>query len=510
MKRIPRSAGILLHPTALPGPAGIGTLGAPASEFLSLLSDAGQQWWQMCPLVPTGYADSPYQGLSQRAMNPNLIDLRGLVDIGLLPSAEALDQALAGLPSGHVDFGAVLPIRDRFLQEAWTGFQAGKGPAELRRELEEFRTQEEQWLGDFAEFMAAKDSQDLRPWTEWQEDLRLRSPASMQRLRKEQAERISYSVFLQFLVRRQWDALREEAAALGIGIIGDLPIFVALDSADCWARPDLFQLDRERKPRAVAGVPPDYFSTTGQLWGNPLYDWDRMDSDDFTWWVDVIRGRMATCDLLRIDHFRGFAGYWSIPADAETAVDGQWKPAPGHRLFSTVARAVPEARIIAEDLGVITPDVIELIRETGVPGMKVLQFSFDSEDSGNDLPHFWQNNSVVYTGTHDNDTVSGWYAAASPGDQRMVQRYMNTDGSDVHWDFIRTAHASVCDLSVVPMQDLLGLGSEARFNLPGTVGPHNWTWRMPAWPGDTVLQKLRDISDIYDRVARPESGQEQK
>lgn len=510
MQRIQRSAGVLLHPTALPGPAGIGTLGAEALTFLRRLSDAGQQWWQMCPLVPTGYADSPYQGLSQRAMNPNLIDLVGLVDLGLLPSADAVHRAFSGFPQDTVDFGAVLPLRARFLRQAWEAFQAGRGPSELRSELASFQEQEEQWLGDFAEFMAAKDSQDLRPWTEWQEDLRLRHPESLRRLRQEQSERIAYSVFLQFLVRRQWDALRDAAAQLQIGIIGDLPIFVALDSADCWARSELFQLDAQRRPISVAGVPPDYFSETGQLWGNPLYDWERMAADDFAWWVDVIRGRMATCDLLRIDHFRGFAGYWSIPAGAATAIDGEWKPAPGHELFATVAREVPEARIIAEDLGIITPDVVELIRSTGFPGMKVLQFSFDSEDSGNDLPHFWQNNSVVYTGTHDNDTVTGWYRAASSGDRRMVQRYMNADGTDIHWDFIRTAHASVCDLCVVPMQDLLGLGSEARFNLPGTVGPHNWTWRLSAQPPDTVLEQLRDITDIYDRVARPTAGQEQQ
>ena len=504
MKRFDRASGVLLHPTALPGKRGIGSLGREASAFVDWLADAGQRYWQICPLVPTGYGDSPYQGFSAFAGNPNLIDLDELIDLDLLEKTDL--RSFDGLPEDRVDFGTLIPLKKAALEAAWRRFQDGRGPNGMESEYAAFKAKAAYWLDDFALFMVLKDRHGGHPWNLWNEEFRLRTPEALESLAKDDAGNLESHRFFQFLFFRQWSALKKAAAAKGIGIIGDLPIFVSFDSSDCWANPGLFQLDSKRNPVRVAGVPPDYFSKTGQLWGNPLYDWKAMQRNGFAWWISVLRDKLNQYDVLRIDHFRGFSAFWSVPFGEKTAVNGKWVPAPGRALFEEVRKQLGDIPIIAEDLGVITDDVVELIDRCGFPGMKVLQFAFDSSEENDYLPHNYGNHCLVYTGTHDNDTSAGWYDSAPESDRRTAREYLGLDedagGKDAAAAMVRAALASVADVAVTPLQDILELGSEARFNTPGTLGG-NWTWRAPSGSfGAAEAARLRKLTEIYGRTAR--------
>ena len=506
MARFKRAGGVLLHPTALPGSYGIGTFGAQALAFIDWLADAGQSYWQICPLVPTGFGDSPYQGFSAFAGNPNLIDLERLVGMKLLTYSDL--EPLTLLSEDRVDFSALIPMKERILKNAWLNFSTESDSTHklkyLTQDIAKFRTDSECWIEDYALFMVIKEKYGGRPWDEWEEKLRLRDESALQNLRQMSVEDLNYHVFVQYLFHKQWTEIKKVANSKGISIIGDLPIFIAFDSSDCWARPDLFQLDEKCIPKRIAGVPPDYFSETGQLWGNPLYDWEAMEKNGFAWWIEVLQNKLEQYDVLRIDHFRGFSAYWSVPFGELTAVNGEWVPAPGDRLFAKIKEVLGDIPIIAEDLGVITEDVAELIERCGFPGMKVLQFAFDSAEENDYLPHTYHKNCLVYTGTHDNDTVAGWYENAPLQDRITAGKYLNlpdrAKGSDAAAAMIRTSIASVADLAISPLQDILGLGSEARFNTPGTLGGGNWTWRV----SESVLTseiagRLRELYQIYGR-----------
>ena len=504
MARFTRASGVLLHPTALSGPYGIGTLGVQALAFLDWLQDAGQSYWQICPLVPTGYGDSPYQGFSAFAGNPNLIDLADLLNSDLLIEADL--KPLRNLPEDYVDFGRLIPAKAEVLQKAWKRYNTRPKPPELEADLEIFKTRSSTWLDDYCLFMVLKAQHDGRPWDEWDAPLRFRDPGVLVKAKIEFINEIGYHTFVQFLFHRQWTALKNEAKQRGISIIGDLPIFIAYDSSDCWANPDLFQLSEERRPTCVAGVPPDYFSSTGQLWGNPLYNWKKMERNGFLWWISVLKDKLEHYDVLRIDHFRGFSAYWSVPFGESTAINGEWIPAPGRKLFSRIREVLGELPIIAEDLGVITDDVTDLIKEFGFPGMKVLQFAFDSSEENDYLPHNYENHCLVYTGTHDNDTAAGWYDSAPDPDRETARKYLglsrNAGGAEAASAMLRAAMASVSDIAVTPLQDILGLGSEARFNTPGTLGG-NWIWRSSNDSiGRDSSEYLRELTKTYGRLPR--------
>ncbi|SMB92332.1 4-alpha-glucanotransferase [Deinococcus hopiensis] len=478
---IQRSSGVLLHPTSLPGPYGIGTLGEQARHFVDWLAGAGQRYWQVMPLGPTGFGDSPYQAFSAFAGNPYLIDLDTLRSEGLLGDAILAD--LPGFSSERVDFGLQYVWRNGVLRQAYGAFQEGLTP-HLKADFEAFRAAEAEWLDDYALFMALKDAHGGEAWSGWAPALRDREPEALQKARTELAVQIERVQFTQFLFFRQWSALRSYARARGVEIIGDIPIFVALDSSDAWANREQFYFDDRGQPTVVAGVPPDYFSETGQLWGNPLYRWDVMAEDGFAWWIKRFQGSLKLYDLIRLDHFRGLAGYWEIPYPAETAVRGQWVPARGYEMLEAVREALGGVPIIAEDLGVITPDVEKLRDDFGLPGMAVLQFAFGGGDfSVNDfLPHNLKVNQVVYTGTHDNDTSRGWWVHADEQERHNFRVYTSSNPSEetFAWQLTELAFGSRANLAVVPLQDLLNLGSEDRMNLPGTTGPQNWTWRADA------------------------------
>lgn len=492
----------MLHPTALPGPHGIGTLGTHAINFLDWLQSAGQSYWQICPLVPTGYGNSPYQGLCAFAGNPNLIDLEELVALKLLEPEEL--SPLRRLPESHVNFPLLIPEKEKILHQAWRKYNAGRGPGGLADELETFRTSQSQWLEDFCVFMALKDRNGGRSWDTWVEQLRLRDKRSLDKLRIEAANEVQYHLFVQFLFFHQWQNVKMEAQSRSIKIIGDLPIFVAFDSSDCWARPQLFQLDANYLPTHVAGVPPDYFSSTGQLWGNPLYDWQKMAEDGYSWWISVFKNKLEQYDVLRIDHFRGFCAYWAIPFGENTAINGEWLPAFGRELFALAREKLGELPIIAEDLGFITEDVIKLIEACGFSRMKVLQFAFDSSEKNNYLPHNYDRHNVVYTGTHDNDTIAGWFENAPRCDQSRAIDYLNLDKTAnarmITEGMVRAAMASVANLAIFPIQDVLGAGSQARFNTPGTLGD-NWIWRTPKTSfTNERAEHLRNLCRIYGRL----------
>jgi 4-alpha-glucanotransferase len=470
-----RAAGVLLHPTCLPGDQGIGTLG-DAGRFLDFLQAAGIGVWQICPLGPTGYGDSPYQCFSAFAGNPYLIDLHDLVAKGLLTAAEV--EPLARLDRGRTDFGALFSLKPALLGKAWERYSRAGCPPLDAAGFEAFNARNAGWLEDYALFRALKDHHGGRPWFEWPAPARMHAGAALPGLRERLAGALGAQRFGQYVFFAQWARLRAEAARRGIAIVGDIPIFVAADSADAWSRPDLFELDPATGlPRAVAGVPPDYFSADGQLWGNPLYAWDRHAADGFAWWHDRLRASFGLYDAVRIDHFRGFDQYWRIPYPARTAREGKWMPGPGLEFFRTLRAAFPGARIIAEDLGELTPSAVRLRNETGLPGMAILQFAFGGDARNSYLPHNLVANSVIYPGTHDNDTSLGWYAAADEATRDHARRYLRVDGRAIGWDFIRTAYGSVSRLAVVPLQDILSLGAEARFNTPGRP-QGNWQWRL--------------------------------
>lgn len=460
------------------------------------------RYWQLCPLGPTGYGDSPYQCFSSFAGNPYLIDPRPLVTSGIL--TESSLDSLRGLSSAAVDFGALYQIKRPLLFHAFENWRQRPSAPLPYGSFPSFREKHSAWLRPFALFSALKDHFSGQPWWEWPLPIRSLAGAEKSPLAKQVASRAAAYEFIQYLFFGQWAEIRQRATQLGIGIIGDTPIFTALDSADVWAHPELFQLDpKTSRPTAVAGVPPDYFSADGQLWGNPLYHWPAHAADGYAWWLRRLRATFAMCDIVRIDHFRGFDSYWSIPANAPTARIGRWEPGPGLDFFQKVLAAMPDAKLIAEDLGELSPSVVTLREATGLPGMAILQFAFGGDAKNLYLPHNHRANSVIYPGTHDNDTTLGWYATAGEKARDHVRRYFRVAGQEVGWDFIRAAYASVANLAVIPMQDLLSLDSSARFNTPGK-SQGNWTWRyrpeqLQALQGGTAAY-LRGLAELYGRA----------
>lgn len=491
-----RSSGILLHPTSLPGRYGIGDLGPAAHRWLEFLADAGCGLWQVLPLGPTGYGDSPYQCFSSFAGNPYLISPELLVEDGLLARAELDD--LPQFPDDSVDFGLIFEWKPGLLDRAYEQF-VRKSPAALKAEWSVFCHTQKSWLDDFALFMALKDDHGGAPWPEWPAPLRDRELEGLAEVRQRLAPAVERHAFRQFLFFRQWKSLHQLASKLGVQIVGDIPIFVAHDSADVWANPHLFYLDEKGHRTVVAGVPPDYFSPTGQLWGNPLYRWEVHKASGYQWWLARIQAVLELVDVVRIDHFRGFAGYWEVPGDAKTAVEGRWVPGPGGNLFDAVSAALGELPIIAEDLGVITPDVEALRDGFGLPGMKIIQFAFGGKPADPFLPHNYKPNCVVYTGTHDNDTARGWYERIGENERSFARRYLGVDGSQIAADMIRAAWGSVAMFALAPLQDFLNLGNEARMNYPGNPAG-NWTWRM----GEGVINEelkdqVRELNFLYSR-----------
>jgi 4-alpha-glucanotransferase len=484
--------------TSLPSPYGIGDLGPSAFDWVDRLARAGQSWWQSLPLGPTGYGNSPYQPLSSFAGNILLISPDRLAVDGLLTAS---DLGGASFPAGAVDYPAVIRFKHGLLGRAWSNFQAGARP-DLRPAFDGFCSEQAHWLDDYALFRALKARHGGAHYLEWPAALVCRDPAALDGARRELADTIDLARFAQFLVFDQAARLREYADARGVRCIGDLPFFVSPDSSDVWAHPELFQLDGRRRPRFVAGVPPDYFSPDGQLWGNPVYDWEALRREGYRWWVDRLRALLAHVDLVRLDHFRGFAAAWHVPAGSATARPGQWLPGPGADLFRAAREALGGLPLIAEDLGLITPDVRRLREEFHLPAMKVLQFAFDGDPDNPFLPHRYGTDCVAYTGTHDNDTTRGWYEALPEGQKRTVWGYLGRspgEASDVAWELIRLAWSSPAALAVAPLQDLLNLGSEARMNRPGSA-EGNWRWRIAEELPEPVFQRLRELSGRSGRL----------
>ncbi len=491
-----RSSGILLHPTSLPGPYGIGDIGPQTHRWIDYLAEAGCSLWQVLPLGPTGYGDSPYQCFSAFAGNPYLISPEALLVEGLLTPDDLAD--LPHFPSGKVDFGPLISWKSKILDRAFDRFQTSAFPV-LNSELGQFSTQNAAWLEDFVLFMALKEDHLGQPWTTWEAPLRQRDLISLAQARQKLSTQIQRQIFRQFLFFRQWGRLKAHAAEKNIQIIGDIPIFVAHDSSDVWAHPELFYLDALGMPTVVAGVPPDYFSATGQLWGNPLYRWEVHTASHYAWWLERIQAVLKLVDIIRMDHFRGFAGYWEVPGKETTAIQGHWVPAPGKDLFRTVREALGDLPIIAEDLGVITPDVVELRDSFNLPGMKVLQFAFAATPEDPFLPHNYPQNCVVYTGTHDNDTARGWYERVQEEEKSNYRRYLNRSGSEVAWDLIRACWSSGSVFALAPMQDFLDLGNEARMNYPGYPSG-NWTWRMTTEAiSESLKARIKEINYQYSR-----------
>ena len=494
-----RSAGILLHPTSLPGPFGIGDLGPAAYAWVDALVRARQTWWQVLPLGPTGYGDSPYQCFSAFAGNPNLVSPEALAADGLVSQA---DLEGGRLLDDRVDYGAVIAFKGRLLARAWNNFQSGAAPS-LRPEYEEFGSRQAGWLDDFALFMALKEAHGGRSWLDWPAALTRREPAALRSARKELAGAIGRHRFGQFLFFRQWRRLREYAHGRGVRLIGDLPIFVAGDSADVWANPELFLLDQRRRPAVVAGVPPDYFSATGQLWGNPLYDWKALKKAGYAWWAARVRAALEEVDLVRLDHFRGFEAYWEVPAGQPTAEKGRWVKGPADDLFKALRADLGHLPLIAEDLGLITPEVEALRTRLQLPGMRILQFGFGGAFEERFLPHNFERNTVVYTGTHDNDTTLGWYQNLTRKERRFLKDYVPRAGKEPSWDLLRVAWASVANYAMAPLQDVLGLGTEARMNLPGRPSG-NWAWRFTAGMlTEDLLERLAHLTEVYARCPSP-------
>jgi len=500
--RFPRRSGILLHPTSLPGRFGIGDLGNTAYQFVDFLAAAGQSYWQVLPLSPTGYADSPYQSLSALAGNPMLISPEKLAGTGHLSAADLEDAP--PFPNERVDFGPVIRYKTDLLNRAFANFRA-QAPAHQRTAFDRFCQDQALWLEDFSLFMALKERHNLSPWHEWEPDVARRQPEALLRWRESLAEEIENQKYRQWQFFEQWLAVKRYANERGIRIIGDIPIFVSLDSADVWANPHLFHFDEALQPTVVSGVPPDYFSRTGQLWGHPLYRWDVMARNGYAWWIDRFRMAFTQADVVRIDHFRGFFNYWEVPAGAETAINGRWLYGPGADLFRAVTSALGEVTIIAEDLGDFDEEsragVDALQAEFGYPGMKVLQFAFSAGPADPFLPHNYTPDCVAYTGTHDNDTILGWYHVTSTEAERdYARKYLGRDGSDIAWDLIRLAWASVANTTITTMQDLLSLGHESRMNTPSTIGPPNWCWRLlPGALTDHLTARLLELTAIYGR-----------
>lgn len=487
-----RSCGVLLHITSLPSPYGIGTFGREAEKFVDWLKSAGQTYWQILPLGPTGYGDSPYQSFSVNAGNPLLIDIDDLVESGLITRQECLNADFGADPS-IVDYDKVYKTKMQLLKNAHKSFNEESGYISFIRENFD-------WLDDYALFMAIKGKFDQKSWTTWDIDLKKRNNEVLLKYKEELFEEINFWKFVQYIFYQQWNRLKKYCNKNGIQIIGDIPIYVAMDSADVWANPKQFLLDENFLPTKVAGVPPDYFSKTGQLWGNPLYNWTYMSDQGYDWWIKRMRTACFMYDVVRIDHFRAFDTYYSIPFGHETAENGKWEEGPGIEFFKIMKKELGEINIIAEDLGEVFESVKELLEDTGFPGMKVMQFGFNAEFSDNPhLPHQYADNYVVYTGTHDNETLMQWLKN-NAGGKKMAKKYLNYNFFEkLNWTFIRSAYASVAKIAVIPMQDILGLGEKSRMNVPSTIGG-NWIWRMtPQENTDKIAKKLNKLAKTYYR-----------
>jgi 4-alpha-glucanotransferase len=497
-----RSSGILLHPTSLPGRWGIGDLGSAAYQFVDFLTEAGQRLWQILPLGPTGFGNSPYQCLSSFAGNHLLISLDRLVEEGLLRPDDLYGEAAPPLPTfsdDQVDYDAVTEFKMPLLQRSFDYFRQDVAPAHTAA-FKAFCATNADWLDDYTLFVAIKDHQDGASWDVWDLDIRLREPEALKRWQNELADYIEMRKYFQYLFFHQWRALKAYANERNIRIVGDMPIFVAYDGSDVWGNPELFYLDEENHPTVVAGVPPDYFSATGQLWGNPLYRWDQMAENGYVWWMRRVKSTLDMVDIVRLDHFRGFEAYWEVPAGEETAVNGQWVKGPGNLIFETLASALGDLPIIAEDLGLITSEVEDLRDNFDLPGMKVLHFAFGDTAKNPYLPHNYTSNYVVYTGTHDNDTTLGWYESREDWERAAITRYLGHPPEDICWDMLRLALSSVADMAVFPIQDPLRLGSEARMNIPGQA-ENNWAWRLRADALTSELaQNLRQLTVTYGRL----------
>ena len=488
-----RASGVLLPVSSIPSKYGIGTFSKEAYEFVDFLAQAGQTYWQILPLGPTGYGDSPYQSFSTYAGNPYYIDLEQLVKAGWLTEKD-LKSCDWGSHAGYVDYEKIYQSRFEILYKAFLNSKIEKDEEFLRF------CAESEWLSDYALFMAIKDSKKGISWAEWEEDIKVRKEETLEKYRTKLKKQILFYQFQQFLFARQWSALKKYANEKGILIVGDIPIYVAFDSADTWANPELFQLDESGTPVAVAGCPPDAFSATGQLWGNPLYRWDYHKQTGYAWWMKRLAHCFALYDVVRIDHFRGFDEYYAIPFGDETAEYGHWEKGPGYELFKVMKQQLGNKSVIAEDLGFLTPSVIKLVKKTGYPGMKILQFAFDSREESDYLPHNYVPNSVVYTGTHDNNTILGWFKELNRHDRGFAKRYLNIKtNQNVTWEFIRAALASVSETAIIPMQDYLGLSGEARINMPSTLGT-NWKWRMlPGQISEELATKICNMCKLYGR-----------
>lgn len=498
----PRRSGVLLHPTSLPGRFGIGDLGDAAYRFVDFLAAAGQSYWQVLPMSPTGYGDSPYQGLSVFAGNPMLISPDKLAAAGHLAADEP--DNVPDFPAQRVDFGRVIPYKMQLLERAYACFDR-EASSEQQATFARFCAEHASWLDDVALFMALKEYYELRPWHEWDHGIATRQPDALEHWRGYLAERIQSQKYRQWQFYEQWLALKGYANGKGIRIIGDMPIYVARDSADVWSNPRLWHCDDDLNPTVVSGVPPDYFSVTGQLWGHPIYRWDVMAQQNYAWWIERFRMALTQTDIVRIDHFRGFYNYWEVPASEKTAIKGRWRRGPGAAIFQTLNNALGEVQIIAEDLGDFDvksrAGLDKLQAEFGYPGMKVLHFAFAGKPSDPFLPHNYGPDCVVYTGTHDNDTTLGWYAHATDAEKDYVRRYLARDGSDMAWDLIRLAWSSVANTALTTMQDVLSLPGDARLNMPGTTGAPNWCWRLPDGAlSDGLAARLHDMTYVYGRT----------
>ncbi|MBM7555930.1 4-alpha-glucanotransferase [Halanaerobacter jeridensis] len=497
-----RNSGVFLHPTSLPGKYGIGSLGEEAYEFIDFLNEAGQKVWQMCPLGPTGYGDSPYQCFSAFAGNPYLIDLEKLLAEGYLVQDDLEEEI--DFPTDRVDYGQVIDFKMPLLRKAFNNFKKSATEKE-KEDFADFCAENADWLDDYALFRAIKEKFGGVAWTEWDDDIRFREEEALKKYRAESEEKIEFRKFLQYIFFQQWAEVKEYANQKGIKILGDIPIFVAMDSADAWANPEMFFFDEDLKPTKVAGVPPDYFNENGQLWGNPLYKWDKLQKNNYQWWVKRVEKQLDLVDIIRLDHFRGFSQYWAVPYGAETAINGEWEDGPGKELFKVIKSELGELPIVAEDLGVVTDDVEELRDHFNFPGMKILQFAFDNQEQNDYLPPYEDENCIVYTGTHDNNTTLGWYeedlVAEDETDMlKFLDENLEVRHDDIVWDLIELGWQSKAVMAIAPLQDFLTLGSEARFNTPGTSSG-NWQWRYTKdMIDENLIERIKGVTERNDRV----------
>ena len=492
----PRASGILLHPTSLPSRFGIGDFGSEAYNFIDFLESTGQSYWQILPLGPTGYGDSPYSSFSAFAGNTLLIAPQKIVEDGFLTEEETIERPYFSVD--RVDFGSVIEWKNNLLKRAFERFRQMTDEA-VAGSFHKFCDSNNFWLEDYALYRAIK-KQNQDSWQNWDEPLKHRQPEAVSKVKQELDEEMFAQKFYQYLFFQQWFDLKRYANEKGVKIVGDVPIFVALDSCDVWCNPSQFKLNEDGSPRVVSGVPPDYFSNTGQLWGNPIYDWEQMQADGFRWWVDRMRFIFQTVDVVRVDHFRGFEACWEVPGADKTAENGSWVHAPGDELFAALRTALGDLPMLAEDLGVITPEVERLRDSIGLPGMRILLFAFGGDSHNTYLPHNHIKNTVVYTGNHDNDTVVGWFKLTNKRERDFCLQYLKGNKREIHWDFIRAAFSSVADTAIVPLQDVLGLGNEGRMNLPSSYSG-NWNWRCKQSDfTEEISKKLKEMTEIYGRV----------